>query len=56
MDHCPNNVYDAVSEDNRDDKLALLYKINKENKVTINTAVGQTDRMYINQIVAHGST
>ena len=56
LEDCLNDVYDAVDEDNRDDKIALLYEINKENKVAINTAVGQTERIAINQIVAQGST
>ena len=41
LDDCLNDVYDAVDEDNRDDKLALLFESNKENKVAINTTVGQ---------------
>ena len=56
LDDCLNDVYEAVSEENRDDKLALIYEINKENKVAVNTACGQTERIDINKIVAQGST
>ena len=40
----------------RDDKLALLYEINKKNKVAVNTAVGKTERTEINKVVTQGGT
>ena len=55
LEYCINDVYEAVTEENRDDKLALIYEINKENKVAVNTACGQTERIDINKIVAQGS-
>ena len=48
LDDCLNDVFDAVTEEKTDDKLALLYDINKENKVAVNTAVGQTERFNAN--------
>ena len=56
LDDCLNDVFDAVTEENRDDKLALLYDINKENKVAVNTTVGQTERFNANKIVTQGGT
>ena len=58
LDDCLNDIYDALPVDKRDDKLALLYEINKHNKVAVNTAVGQTERVDIYKVVtrgAHGS-
>ena len=51
LDDCLNDVYEAVSEENCDDKLALIYEINKENKVAVNTACpdkGEHNYMYRN--------
>ena len=56
VDECLNDVYDALPDAKRDDKLALLYEINKHNKVAVNTAVGQTERFPINKVVTQGST
>ena len=47
---------DALPEESRDDKLALLYDINKKNKVAVNTAGGQTERIDVNKIVTQGGT
>ena len=56
LEDCLNDVYDALPQDKRDDKLALLYEINNHNKVAINTAVGQTERMDINNVLTQGGT
>ena len=56
LDDCLNDVFDAVTEEKRDDKLALLYDINKENLVAVNTAVGQTERFGVEKIVNQGGT
>ena len=56
VEDCLNDVYDALDEDTKDDKVALLYDINKENKVAVNTAMGQTDRIEIERIVTQGGT
>ena len=50
------DIYDSVSVENRDDKLALIYQMNTVNKVAVNTAMGQTDRVEVNKIVTQGST
>ena len=56
LDDCLNDVYDALPDDKRDDKLALLYEVNKHNKVAVNTAVGQTERVDIHKVVTQGGT
>ena len=39
----------------RNDKLALLYNINKNAKVAIKTSTGITERMLINNIIMQGT-
>ena len=56
LEDCLNDVYDALDEDSKDDKIALLYDINKENKVAVNTGIGQTDRIDVERIVTQGGT
>ena len=56
LEDCLNDVYDALDEESRDDKVALLYDINKKNRVAVKTAVGQTDRIEVNNIVTQGGT
>ena len=56
LEDCLNDVYDALEEDSKDDKIAMLYDINKQNKVAVNTAVGQTERIDIEKIVTQGGT
>ena len=56
LEDCLNDVYDALDEESRDDKVALLYDVNKKNRVAVNTAVGQTDRIEVNNIVTQGGT
>ena len=56
LEDCLNDIYDALPEDSRDDKLALLYEINSHNKVAVNTGVGQTERVDIHKVVMQGGT
>ena len=56
LQDCMNDVYDSLSDTNKDDKLALLYKSNQKNMVAINTAVGLTERTNIPNIVQQGGT
>ena len=39
-----------------DDKISLMFEFNKNNKVAINTPVGQTERINIGNVVIKGST
>ena len=56
LEDCLNDLYDTVPAANKDDKLALLYQSNKINKVAVNTAVGITERVNIENIVQQGGT
>ena len=56
LTECLNDLFDTLSEDHRDDKIALLYASNKDNHVAVNTAVGMTERINIPQIVQQGGT
>ena len=47
-------MYDALPENKRDDKLALVYQTNGNNLVAVNTAVGQTERVNMPKIVQQG--
>ena len=49
-----NDLYDSLPEHSRDDKLALIYQTNVNNRVAVNTAVGQTERISIPRIVQQG--
>ena len=51
-----NDLYDTLGENNRNDKISLLFESNKNNHVAINTAVGMTTRMNVPQIVQQGGT
>ena len=51
-----NNMVDTLPLDSQDDKIALIYEGNRYNQVAVNTAVGQTDRRNILEIVTQGGT
>ena len=51
LEECINDLYDAGIQD---DKLALIYEVNKKNQVSIKTPFGITPRVNINQIVLQG--
>ena len=54
LQHFMIDLYKSSST--RNDKMRLLYLLNKENKVAVNTPVGQTDRKTIRNLVMQGST
>jgi hypothetical protein len=54
LEDCMLDMFDTLPKEDRDDKLALVYKMNMENYVAINTAVGLTDRILIQKIVMQG--
>ena len=56
LDDCLNDVYDALPSGEKDDKVALLYDLNKYTNAAVNTSVGQTDRFEIVKVVTQGST
>ena len=54
LQDCLNELYDALPDEKRDDKLALVYQTNVNNLVAVNTSVGQTQRVNMPQIVQQG--
>ena len=48
------DLYDSLPSEHRDDQLALIYEGNSLNKVAVNTPVGLTDRVNIENIVTQG--
>ena len=51
-----NDLCNTIPSASHDDKIALIYEANRNNKVAVNTAVGQTDRVDIPCIVMQGGT
>ena len=49
-----NDLYDSLTSNQRDDKLALMYEVNTNNQVAVNTAVGLTDRVNMKDNVTQG--
>ena len=56
LEDCMNDLIDTIPASQQDDKMALLYEGNENNKVAINTAVGQTERVDISRVVMQGGT
>ena len=51
-----NDLWDTLPQHARDDKVGLIYESSKNNLVAVNTAVGQTERINIPEIVTQGGT
>ena len=54
LEDCLNDVYDNLNQENRNDKISLLYESNRVNMIAVNTAVGLTDRVNIPTVVQQG--
>ena len=54
LEDCMLDIYDTLPSQARDDKVALIYEMNKENYVAIKTAVGLTDRTMLPKVVMQG--
>jgi hypothetical protein len=54
LEDCMLDLYETLPPQERDDKLALIYKMNKENYVAVNTAVGLTERVMLPSVVMQG--
>ena len=56
LEDCMLDLYETLPAQARDDKLALIYKMNIDNYVAVNSehAVGQTERVNIKKIVMQG--
>ena len=51
-----NDIFDNIAEENRNDKISLLYESNRTNLVAVKTAVGLTNRVNMPNIVQQGGT
>ena len=51
---CLHDLYNELTENKRDEKIALVYHTNVNNLVAVNTSVGQTQRVNMPQIVQQG--
>ena len=51
-----NDLWDTLPAHARDDRLGLVYETSRTNMVAIKTAVGQTERENIPEIVTQGGT
>ena len=56
LEDCMIDLYLSCDKKEQDDKLALMYELNQNNLVAVNTPVGQTNRINIQNIVMQGST
>ena len=56
LEDCMLDMFDALPPEERDDKLAVIYESNHNNYVAVNTPVGQTERVNIQDIVMQGGT
>ena len=54
LEDCMLDIYETLPPGARDDKLALLYEMNKKNYVAVKTAVGLTERVMIPTVVMQG--
>ena len=53
---CLIDLFDTLPPEKRDDELALLYTLSKENYVSVSTPHGLTERMCIRDIIQQGGT
>ena len=51
-----NDLWDTLPPHAHDDRLGLVYQSSRRNLVAVNTAVGQTDRVDVPEIVTQGGT
>ena len=56
LEDCMLDMHFATPQSQHNDRLALIYKANQENKVAIKTPVGMTDRVNLPTIVMQGGT
>ena len=56
LEECLNDIFDNLPEENKNDKIALLYESNRTNMVAVKTALGLTERVNLPNIVQQGGT
>ena len=54
LEDCMLDLYETLPPEARDNKLSLIYKMNQDNYVAVNTAVGHTERVNLKNIVMQG--
>ena len=54
LEDCMNDIYDSLPSEQQDDKVALIYEVNRTNLMAVNTSVGLTDRVEISRVVTQG--
>ena len=54
LQDCMIDLY--KSSNTKNDKIRLIFRLNQDNKVAVNTPVGQTERKTIKNLVMQGST
>ena len=54
LEDCMLDIFETLPKDSRDDKIALIYEMNKENHVAVKTSVGLTERKMMPNIVMQG--
>ena len=54
LEDCMLDIYETLPSEMRDDKISLIYEMNKENYVAVKTAVGITDRILLPNLVMQG--
>ena len=56
LEDCLNDIFDNTNSENQNDKISLLYELNKVNNIAIKTGVGLTDRVNMPMLVQQGGT
>ena len=56
LEDCLNDLFDNLPEENRNEKIGLLYESSRTNMVAVKTAVGLTKRVNMPDIVQQGGT
>ena len=54
LEDCMIDLYDSLPREQQDDQLALIYQASNNNQVAVNTPVGITERVNIQNIVTQG--
>ena len=56
LEDCLNDIIDSINPENQNDKISLLYELNKVNNIAVKTGVGLTDRVNMPMLVQQGGT
>ena len=56
LQDCLNDIFDTLPDENRNDKISLLFESIQTNLVAVKTPAGLTERVNIPNIVQQGGT